>query len=113
MPHLVHSFAGPLAEANVNHRVHEFNSHHDDVEGAKQLAAYSICEIVETEDGMQITMAELKSNEARLSELLDLATKAATKLVCDHWASIAKVADLLIERKQLSGDEVAAIVNAA
>jgi hypothetical protein len=35
---------------------------------------------------------------------------AAQQLVATHWAAIEKVAGLLLEREQLSGDEVAAIV---
>ena len=112
MPHLVHSMAGPFAEASINERASEFSGHHGDVEDAKRLAAFSLCEFVETEEGMQITIEELKKNETQLNSLIHSAVQSAIQLVEANWRAIVRVADLLVERKELTGAEVAAIVNA-
>jgi ATP-dependent Zn protease len=60
---------------------------------------------------MEISPEELKCKETQLKSILDAAARDANRLVADHRDAISTVARLLVERRKLRGDEVAAIVN--
>jgi hypothetical protein len=114
LPHLIHTLTGPLAESMVNPFAYEFGGHEMDREDARHIAAAAICEITTMPDGsMGVTADERRRHGPRLDALFDAAASAAYELVVEHWLAIQMVAALLVERKQLSGAEVAAIVNGA
>ena len=56
---------------------------------------------------------ELERIRPHVNELLDSATEAADEFVNEHYLVIAQVAELLLKREELTGDEVRTIVTAA
>jgi hypothetical protein len=113
LPHIIQSMAGPIAESGVNPRIGEFDGHTEDVDGARRIAAFSICTLTRREDGnLEATSEELERNADRLQALWKRGVDAAAQLVDAHHPAIKRVAALLLERTSLTGDEVAAIVNA-
>jgi hypothetical protein len=112
MPHLINIYAGPSAERMVNPRMHEYTGHHADLEDAERVAAYAICNLTVEGDRTGFTEAEMERNKPRLDALLELAKAAADRLVKDLSQTIFRVADLLKDRKELTGYEVAEIVKA-
>ena len=114
MPALIQCFAGPLAEMHIHQRAMETTAFEGDREDALRLAALAVCERVDTGDGWEeVPVAEINRNSARIDDLIKLAIEKATELVDEHMSAIAEVADALTDRGSLTGDEVAAIVNAA
>jgi hypothetical protein len=110
MPHLIQCLAGPLAEMQVNDRFLEYDAHRDDRENARKIACFAVCNAIETERGLEIPTEEQERNKGRIDALISSATEAAARLVNGHVRAITRVAELLTERKKLSGKEVAAIV---
>jgi cell division protease FtsH len=112
--YLIQEFSGPMAELQVNDRAAESSALADDLEGARRIAVLAICEASDKGDGtFEINPNEMARNEARLNSLIRNALEATNLLIKDHWSAICRVADLLVTRKVLTGDEVATIVNAA
>lgn len=56
---------------------------------------------------------ECEQKEASIFKLVGAASEKAGKLLAEHWQAVLEVADLLIQKKEMSGEEVAAIVNTA
>jgi hypothetical protein len=110
LPHIVQCLTGPLAESMVNPVFVDYGAHLDDFESARRVAAVALCDAIEKSDRMEITSNELKRMETEVNSLFSAATDDAGRLVNDHSEAIVRVAELLVERKHLSGDEVAAIV---
>jgi ATP-dependent Zn protease len=111
MPHLLQRLTGSLAEAAVNRHAKVTGGDAQDLEAARRIAALAICRAVDNGGGkMTITPEELRRNEPRIARLLQAAQEAAARLISEHRETIARVADLLLERKELAGAEVDAIV---
>ena len=110
-PYLIQGFSGPIAEIKVNWRYHEQNGSSGDYERIRRIAAIAICGTPSAESYVEITPEEWARNEPRWRALLESAYTDAVSLVEDHWPAIKEVATLLGARQELSGDEVAAIVN--
>jgi ATP-dependent Zn protease len=112
LPLLIQLLTGSSAESMVNPHLHELDGHIKDLEDARRIAVAAICELTTRPDGlMEVTREEQQRHRPRLEALFESAASAAERLVREHWSAIETVTSLLIERKQLSGDEVAAIVN--
>jgi hypothetical protein len=112
LPHVIQSFTGPIAESMVNPFVCEFGGDEKDRADARLIAAAAICEVTTMPDGSRgVTPDELERHRPRLEALFDSAVSAAYDLVVEYWPAIETVAALLVDREQLSRDEVAAIVD--
>jgi hypothetical protein len=119
MPHVVKAMSGWLAEAAVN-------PHLTRHEHAAQLACfeafmfaapavcpglYAICgELRDGGGDMRTFSEEVRPNEDRILKLCIAGRDAAYRLILDHLEAIERVAALLLEGKELTGEEVAAIV---
>jgi cell division protease FtsH len=111
MPHLMQRLTGSLAEAAVNRHAKVTGGDAQDLETARRIATFAICRAVDHGGGkMTITPEELRRNEPRIARFLQAGQEAAARLVSEHRETIARVADLLLERKELAGAEVDAIV---
>jgi ATP-dependent Zn protease len=111
MPHLIACYAGCCAEGVVNPRVLEGGSYTNDWKDARTIAVSAVCPVTDRGDGyVEISMEVQKQNAERINELLGAAAKASMELVELHLPAIKRVAKLLLERKQLTGDEVAKVV---
>jgi ATP-dependent Zn protease len=114
IPAMIYCFAGPLAESHIHERAIETTAFEGDQQEAFSLAALAVCERVDKGDGSEeVPVAEIKRNRARIDDLIKLALEKAAELVDEHIRAITEVADALTDRRSLTGDEVAAIVNAA
>jgi hypothetical protein len=114
LPHIIHSWAGPLAESRVNPHVRdrEYEAHRLDVESAYRFAVLSICNPTTGADGLrEITREERMRNVDRVQALLHRGVVEAAKLVQTYRPAIEEVAALLLKRKRLTGTEVVAIVD--
>jgi hypothetical protein len=107
-PWMIQSLAGPIAELRV-HRDSRLatKSGKKDWEMASQFAALANYEGPIPEDGN----LNLKIDPSRFRPQLEAASDEAAKIVGAHWPVIVRVAEMLISRKSLTGDEVAAIVS--
>jgi hypothetical protein len=106
MPYLIQGLSGPTAERKVNHQYHKHNGGDTDFNLAKRLAVIAICGYG---DADHVVINE--EQRAQVNLLLHSAQFESTRLVEDRWPAIKKVADALQARQELSGAEVAAIVN--
>jgi hypothetical protein len=110
MPFLIRLLVGVFAAAHVNPHVREDNGHQCDSEEARGIAALAVCGTTIV-DGIEVVdPAELARHQPRIKALLEAACLASIRFVEDNWTAIEAVADRLMERKKLSGDEVARIV---
>ena len=104
---LVNCFAGPDAERIVRPDPDIMsNSGEKDSAVAMMIAAVALHEGPVPASG-KVTV---NSSDPRFVSAFDLAVQAATRMVKENGPVIAKVADLLLKRSRLSGEEVAAIV---
>jgi hypothetical protein len=113
MPYLIQTFAGPFAERTINHQLDaSCESGGGDKEVARRIAAVAVCEAVYNDNQMVIPTEEQERNRDRIGKLIEDACEAAMHFVNEHVGTIIEVAEALIEKRELTGDEVAAIVNA-
>jgi hypothetical protein len=104
-PYLIVSMVGAIAEDKVHPcPCPENDSHDQDVDIASDFAALAF-----VRPGTATITSE-ERNAPQVEAFFDSAVDAAEKFVDDHWNAIIKVADALWQRKQLTGDEVTAIV---
>ena len=114
MPMVIQIMAGQMAESVVNPLCLTCDGHRRDLEDARQRVAIALCKHTTRWDGRcEITGEEMQRNMPRLQGLFDRAGSETARLVKDNRQAIERVAELLLERKKLTGAEVAAIVNAA
>jgi ATP-dependent Zn protease len=110
LTHVIRAFAGPVAEALVNP---DFRAGHSgDIASVRELVSLAFGRGV-AKDG-QVVFAgwdEVRQDD-RVLDLLRSAQADAIRLVDHHWEAISAVAVRLLEEEQLSGDDVASIVNA-
>jgi hypothetical protein len=117
-PILTQCLSGPMAETRTDsmpmRRDVVESAFQDDFAGARMVATVAVCTSVDRGDGkMFFPPEEIQRRQPQLSAMIRRALEAAEQLVSDHWSAIAKVSSLLLERQELTGDEVAEIVRAA
>jgi hypothetical protein len=113
MPHLTQCFAGWVAECKANPAAGESAAYHVD-----ELKAFMIADGVIT--ALDVTrnpaepdpLAEPEQKNAYIKALFTSATTEAARLLHVHWQAVLIVAELLMVKQRLTGNEVAAIVNA-
>jgi hypothetical protein len=114
MPFLIHLLVSRVAEGIVNPHVSEDGRHQHDVQVARGLATLAVCGSTTIVDGVEVVNliepAELARDQPRIQALLEAACWASLRFVQDNWTAIEAVADRLMERRKISGDEVATIV---
>ena len=111
MPHLVLSLAGSMAQDNLYPGCLDDFPDSSDGKRALAIAAAALCDVTEHNDFLgAFDSEELKP---QVEVLLASAIDEADRFVDDHILLIIKVAGLLFERDELTGDEVRSIVNAA
>ena len=111
MPGLIVLWAGPCAESSMNGEVIAHLGWRGDFEEIFGLAIRAVCrEACQNAKPLKPTMRVVKRLMRKRDLLVFSACGAAEALVAEHWTAIAKVADLLMKRKRLSGKRVAAIV---
>jgi hypothetical protein len=114
MPSLIQCFAGVLAEMKENPAATETFAFAQDQQDAYHAAIAAICELSDMGNGMMVaTPLELRQKTACLDALWHAAEEQARKLLAEHWQAVLEVAELLRQKKTLSGKNVAAIVNSA
>jgi hypothetical protein len=113
LPFMVQGLVGPLAEAGVNPGLvsADDGSCSKDIEDAKLTATVAVCDCSHEGSRSVISPEEIERKRPRLKKLMADATDAAAQFVSDHGETIVEVANALIEKRELSGEEVAAIVN--
>jgi hypothetical protein len=110
-PLMVVFLAGSKAEASVNDRAFSDSRYDLDNEAASQIITIALCPATPTPDGLfPVDPAEINRNLGRFNKVLAEADRAATDLVNQYLNVIKKVAERLLERQELQGDEVVAIV---
>jgi hypothetical protein len=95
MPHLVRILAGPLAELAINPRIAEGDTYGGDVADANDILA-----------------ATMKKNKTRAKDLLRTAMTVATQFVDMHSPIIDRVANELVKKRSLTGNQVDRMVEA-
>jgi hypothetical protein len=113
-PYIIQILAGYLAEKRVNPNAREQGGWRLDFKGAWEYALGVCCEFTPSREGgqMMITGADKECVKDRAREILRAGKRDAERFVEDNEAAIGAVRDELLRRKKLTGDEVAAIVNA-
>jgi hypothetical protein len=113
MPHLIQCVSGSLAEAQENPAADESFGDYLDFLDAKSIAESAICEPTEMDkDTTGTTPAERRRKDGAL-EVFTSALEKAENLLDEHLQAVLEVADLLSQKKKLTGKKVVAIVNAA
>lgn len=110
MPSLIVALAGGIAESIVNPHIEASVGRNQDLREAYEMAGV-MCHAIDRGAGMEITAEEMKRNKPRLDALHKSAILAAAEIVDKNYPAIEKVAKLLRERQELSGDDVADIVS--
>jgi ATP-dependent Zn protease len=114
MPHMIQTCSGPLAEMVENKQALAYGGFADDMASAHRIAASAFCNsIIKTESGGTLPPEEIARNKDRIDKLVESAVRSANELINGHWKAINKVRDLLVRKKELSGEEVACIVNSS
>jgi len=108
--HITPCFTGPVAEMRENPNARDHGAFKKDLESAQGIAAMAICELSRKENG-ETWISPEERNKDRLIALLEAGEKRANAFVAEHWDAIVKVRDLLLRKRELSGDEVAKVVN--
>jgi hypothetical protein len=113
-PYLIQSMAGPAAEAQAD-PLYAIKGGADaqDRKDTMLLAAWAVCGVIETPDGDYVPRDAVATREEEIEALCRLAEAGATLFVGEYRAEIEAVAAALIQKTSLTGDEVAAIVEAA
>lgn len=111
---IVQCMTGPLAEMEVNPRLLEEGGDRQDRADAMRTATVAMCVPQDRGGGrMEISSAEQVRNKDRINALVMSSLQEAAELVATHWPAIHRVADLLIRRQSLTGDEVTEVVRTA
>ena len=110
IPHEVQWLTQPLAEAAVNPLAMCTDGDHHDVESARRIVAVELCRADDDDGDMTFIPEEVHRNAERLAKLVFAAYEDAGRLVREHREAIAGGSDLFLERKTLTGKEVARIV---
>jgi cell division protease FtsH len=114
MPHAVQVLAGPLAEVAFSPGYfHTAGSDAHDREAAWMIATIAVCEPVHRDDRIGIAPGERERNRDRIDKFMEDACEEARNFVNSNTRTILGVATALLERKSLTGEEVAAIVKTA
>jgi hypothetical protein len=110
---LIQSMTGPLAEGELNPRFVEDGGMERDMADGRTIAAIALCESRPRADGRrEIAPREIERNRARIDAMVDSCAQEAGAIVAAHWPAIVRVANLLLECKSLTGDEVREAVEA-
>ncbi len=116
--HMIRYLAGPFAEAQINPKVHEYDGHRLDAEQAHTIAVMATCNLPEHSENfkghdeitLEVSPDEIERNRHRIDSLMNLACNRAIAFVEQHWRVISAIADLLVKRRFLTGEEVAIVV---
>jgi ATP-dependent Zn protease len=109
---MICGIAGPVAELLWNPALLEDGGATGDFADARICAVASFCEpSYGDREEMIFSPEQQEKHAAKISALAEDAIEGAYRLVEKNLKAIVEVANLLIIRKELSGDEVAAIVN--
>jgi hypothetical protein len=113
-PHLISTAAGPLAEGMIAGHGADMEGwklgYQNDVDAGRRIAAFAFCDLTVLEGRSEISPAEQMKHADEIQALIEETTRAAALLVEEHRAAIIRVADALIERTALTGDEVRDLV---
>lgn len=113
IPALIQTFAGPLAEIAVNPDAYGSGADRMDRAEALQAAKIAVCIPTQRPDGnWEISPAEQARSSPEIDALILKGLEGAACIVNDHAFAIVAVADALLRKISLTGDEVAAIVQA-
>jgi hypothetical protein len=115
MPLLVQLLAGPFAEAGVNPASGGIGvgPGRDDMAEARRVAVVALCDPgrIQAGEGRSIVAPdEMERLRPRFRKLMDDAVAATARFAEEYRDAIDQVAGLLVDRRELTGDEVAAIV---
>jgi hypothetical protein len=112
LPWMVQALAGPFAERKINDQAFEYEVHRQDHDDALRIAAIATCKMTKKPNGdMWVPPEVIERNTDRIEVLRMRALKLACDLVERHFAAIEAVANLLLTKRELTGEQVAAIVN--
>jgi hypothetical protein len=111
MPRLMQCVAGPLAEMLLNDRAIKDGSEQGDFATARLIAAVAICGTQANADGHpEVRSNEFERHSDRIKAAYESAITEADRLIVANRRAILSVAEALMERHELKGDEVRAIV---
>jgi hypothetical protein len=111
MPLLVRFMAGVAAERHLNPDVSYEKSM--DWKEAHRWAAMALCDFVIVEGCAEVSEEEVERNREAIQQVLEDARDEAERLVGENLDAVRRVAEFLLRRGRVSGDEVAEVVNAA
>jgi hypothetical protein len=112
LPWMVQCLAGPVAESLANPNFDALKSAGvDDGQNAHRIAIIAICPSLPVVDGqMEIPPDVHNAHKEEIDALLNDAMDATTAFVGQFQNAIIDVADALVESRELSADQVIAIV---
>jgi hypothetical protein len=110
---MVQCYTGFRAEIKENPAASKTFRFALDEEDAYELAAIWFSRATLKDDGTILDVPAVFGQHRIRPGLFAMYRREARELVAKHWPAILKVADLLMEKWELSGAEVAAIVNDA
>jgi hypothetical protein len=116
MPLMVQLFAGPMAEIRLHDELGTsfpkgIDSH--DQRNIWAFAMLAVCECTAKDGDQVITEEEKLRKKPLIDELYKKAGESAIQLVRSHLDEIKAVADSLIAKRTLTGDEVTSIIRAS
>jgi ATP-dependent Zn protease len=113
-PYLVQMMAGPAAEALADPR-YALKAGADDLDqrGMFQAATIALCGVVEAPDGYEVPLDVIEAHAEEILALCRQAEAAAAGFVAENRRVIEAIANALLQKTSLTGDEVDALVAAA
>jgi hypothetical protein len=112
MPWMIHILVASLAESAFNPHREALNSgSRDDQESARRIAVVALCPSTIRGDGkVEITPDVIAEHEGGIQAFWSAAVQASAEFADRFMPAICAVADALLAHRELSHDQVAAIV---
>jgi cell division protease FtsH len=111
---LIQCYAGFRAEIKENPAASKTFRFALDEEDAYRVFVLEFCESTDPDVGtIEDVLAYFRRHGFPTAHVVASFRREARELLAKHWQAVLEVADLLVQKKALSGKEVAAIVNAA
>jgi ATP-dependent Zn protease len=112
-PFMIVALAGGFAQLTVDSSADVSAGAREDHEDAKGMAIAALCGTMDVDGETRVGDEELARKEDQINALIESAVAATNQFLSVYWNSVIAVTSLLMDREELSGEEVAAIVKAA
>jgi ATP-dependent Zn protease len=109
-PLLVSYMAGVAAESLAGDADAMSRSRTVDLQNAWQFAVMAMCEIVVVGERGTVTPAEQEAKEPLLRAALEDAKSEAVRLVRENFEAVNRIAETLLRRRRIPGDEIVSLI---